>query len=458
MIRRWRAAAVAAAALAVLGAASREVEAAPAVAAAPACPPERRVLVVVTRDDGPVDPEILGEIALAVADTGIRATSGDVPAEETDPACVAHLRVTARGEGAARHLHVALVRPGSPVLLVREESDVAAGALLARSVVLARDLLAAADSLPRSPAPAVVAAPPAALPEPSTTADDEASDGTLALALGGASLGAFTGLGVHLATGADDPRILYPMLAVGAGVGLGGALLIAGEWQVTDADAWMVIAGGVWPTAAAHLIYEGRFAEQRDDEADEERWTYGLVGTTAGLGLTTLSLALRRPTAGDAALVHSGAAYGAALGGLVEYGVDGAIDGIPEAGLGYGAAIGWLAAGTVSIHVDVAPGDVLAVDLGAALGGLGGAALASPLVFDHPDTGAQRAFLGIAAGSTLVGAGIGWWLRPERSEPKPPTPRRGLGSGVPGFGVLGESVVGSRRAPIVGASYSAVLR
>ena len=453
MTRWWRAAASAAASLATL------VSASPEAAAAPACPPEQRALVVVTRpDDGPVDPEILREIALAIADTGIRATPADEPPEGADPACVGQLRVTARGEGAVRHLHVALVRPGSAVLLVREESDVAVGALLARSVVLARDLLTAADSLPRSPTSAALVEPPVAAPEPSPPAGDDAGDGTLALALGGASLGAFTGLGVHLATGADDPRILYPLLAVGAGVGLGGALLIAGEWEVTDADAWMVIAGGVWPTAAAHLIYEGRFAERRGDEADEERWTYGLVGTTAGLGLTTLSLALRRPTAGDAALVHSGAAYGAALGGLVEYGVDGAIDGIPEAGLGYGAAIGWLAAGTVSIHVDVDPGDVLAVDLGAALGGRGGAALARPLVFDHPDTGAQRAFLGIAAGSTLVGAGIGWWLRPDRGEPKPPSARRGLGSGVPGFGVLGESVVGTRRAPIVGASYSAVLR
>src|SRR5690606_19141620 len=242
-------------------------------------------------------------------------------------------------------------------------SGVPPNAVLARAVVLARDLLAAADALPAaSPVPGAVRAAPAA-PAPVRSADG----GALTLAAFGASLGAFTGLGVHLATGADDPRILYPMIATGAGVGLGGALLVAGEWEVPDADAWLVVAGGTWPTAAAHLIYEGRFAERRGG-GDGERWTFGLVGTTAGLGLTTMALALRRPTDGDAVLVHSGAVYGAALGGLAEYAARGAIDELPEAGLGYGAAIGWLAAGTASLQVDLEPADVLAVDLGAALG------------------------------------------------------------------------------------------
>jgi hypothetical protein len=179
---------------------------------------------------------------------------------------------------------------------------------------------------------------------------------------------------------------------------------------------------------------------------DEERWSFGLVGTTTGLGLTTLALALRRPTPGDAALVHSGAAYGSAIGGLVEYGVDGEIGGIPAAGLGYGAAIGWLAAGTTSLHVDPSPGQVLALDLGAALGGLGGAALASPLVVDDPSPDAQRAFLGIAAGATVAGAALALWLAGSVDAPEAAV--------WPSFAVLGQSEVGSRRAPIYGVGWS----
>jgi hypothetical protein len=271
--------------------------------------------------------------------------------------------------------------------------------------------------------------------------------------VGSTALGGFTGLGVYLATGADDPRILYPLLATGAGVGLGGALLVAGEWDVTGADAWFVIAGGLWPTAAGHLIYEGRFAEERSGRRDD-RWSFGLVGTTAGLSLTALAVALRRPTDGDAALVHSGAAYGSAIGGLAEFALDGDIRGVPEAGLGYGAAIGWLAAGTLSLHVDLLPADVLALDLGAALGGLGGAALASPLVFDDPSDGAQRAFLGIAAGSTVIGAGVAWWLTRDTA---PLSSRLATPLAHPAVGVIGESVVGSRRAPVYGASFIGAL-
>lgn len=421
--------------------------------------------VVVEGRGAALDPEVLPELALAMGDAGIDAIPAPAggageAAAPIDP-CAPRLRVSFAGGGEGRGLlRVELARPGTAVLLVREE-EVEARAVLARSVVLARDVLGAAAALPTGaavgPRPAAAASP---LDAPAPPPRDD--DGTLPFAVGGATIGTFTGLGVYLATGADDSRILYPMLATGAGVGLGGALLVAGEWDVTDADAWFVIAGGTWPTAAAHLIYEGRFADSRGSSADQERWSYGLVGTTAGLGLTTLAIALRRPTDGDAALVHSGAAYGAAMGGLAEYGVRGVIGGVPEAGLGYGAAIGWLAAGTLSLSIDIEPGDVLALDLGATLGGLGGAALASPLVFDDPEPTAQRAFVAVAAGSTLVGAGIGWWLtRDAAGERSARRVREAFdelgGPGQPSIGVLGESVVGSRRAPIYGGSYSLVL-
>ena len=118
--------------------------------------------------------------------------------------------------------------------------------------------------------------------------------------------------------------------------------------------------------------------------------------------------------------------------------------------MGYGAAVGWLAAGTLALSIDLEPREVLALDLGVALGGLGGAALASPLFFDAPSDDAQRAFVAITAASTVVGAGIGWWLG-----------QGGLVTddvGHPTVGVIGESVLGSRRAPVYGAAYARTLR
>ncbi len=392
--------------------------------------------------------ELASELALALKDTGLDARV-EPGGSLVDPCAVVvtpHLRA---GVDRRIGLRLELRRPGSAVVHVRE-GEVEVAALQAQAVLFLRDLVVAA-SMPegaRAPRPDAAAGSkprPELAPAPASTSASR-SDGTTVLAIGSTVLGGFTGLGVYSATGADDPRILFPTLAAGAAIGFGGSLLVAGEWEVTSADAWFLLAGGLWPTASAHLIYEGRFAERRPSRAKQERWSYGLVGTTTGLGLSALAISLRRPTEGDAALVHSGAAYGVALGALTEIGVTGDLDAIPEAGMGYGAAIGWLAAGTLSLSTSFTPQEVLALDLGVGLGGLGGAALASPLVFDDPTENAQRAFVAITAGSTMLGAGIGWWLG-----------REGLvddETGRPTVGVIGESVLGSRRAPVYGATYA----
>jgi len=395
--------------------------------------------------------DLASELALALQDTGIDARVAVDGAPSSACVFVVTPHLTALGESRVA-LRLELAKPGTAVVWARH-GEVEMSSLQAQGVVFLRDLVEAASVAPSAALlrPSPIDGPASPSPDPTVSSPTAPrSGGSTILAVGSTVLGGFTGLGVYSATGADDPRILFPTLAAGAAIGLGGSLLVAGEWDVTSADAWFLLAGGLWPTAAGHFIYEGRFAERYPSRAGQERWSFGLVGTTMGLSLSAFAIALERPTDGDAAFVHSGAAYGAALGALTEIGVNGDLDDLPEAGMGYGAAVGWLAAGTLALSIDLEPREVLALDLGVALGGLGGAALASPLVFDAPSDDAQRAFVAITAASTVVGAGIGWWLG-----------QGGLVTddvGHPTVGVIGESVLGSRRAPVYGAAYARTLR
>ena len=75
------------------------------------------------------------------------------------------------------------------------------------------------------------------------------SPGRAVLAANAALFGAFMAFSVQRASGSEDPRLLYPLLTLGMGVGLGSALLAAEEWNVTTGDAW-TIAGGAWWGAA----------------------------------------------------------------------------------------------------------------------------------------------------------------------------------------------------------------
>ncbi len=423
---------------------------APLVDEAEASDPERSAVLAERVAD------LAAELALALKDTGLDARVETAGVSPDACALMVTPHIVARS-GTRIALRLELRRPGSPVVWIRE-GEVEGAALQAQAVVFLRDLVEAASAAGRRAMRPVDAPGARRAPDPSPSAlgstlpaspTSPRSDGSTVLAIGSTVLGGFTGLGVYSATGAEDPRILYPTLAAGAAIGLGGSLLVAGEWDVTSADAWFLLAGGLWPTAAGHFIYEGRFAGRHASRAEQERWSFGLVGTTTGLGLSALALSLQRPTEGDAALVHSGAAYGVALGALAEIAITGELDQIPEAGMGYGAAVGWLAAGTLSLSIDLGPRDVLALDLGIALGGLGGAALASPLVFDDPSDGAQRAFVAITAASTMVGAGIGWWLGRDGLV--------GADLGRPTVGVIGESVLGGLRAPVYGAAYARIL-
>jgi hypothetical protein len=130
--------------------------------------------------------------------------------------------------------------------------------------------------------------------------------------------------------------------------------------------------------------------------------------------------------------------------------------------MGYGAGLGWLATAAVATWVRVSPSRVLSIDLGAIVGGLGGAALASPLLFDAPTPDQQRTWLGITAGGSLLGAGVAWYMTRASSRAKPPptsTKAResALHIGLPLPGIIGESVAGDRRAPVLGLAWQGML-
>src|SRR5258708_39064903 len=63
------------------------------------------------------------------------------------------------------------------------------------------------------------------------------SQGRAILAVNAGLFGAFASFGLEKASGSDDPRVLYPLLALGTGSGVGAALLVADEWDVTTGAA-----------------------------------------------------------------------------------------------------------------------------------------------------------------------------------------------------------------------------
>jgi hypothetical protein len=347
-------------------------------------------------------------------------------------------------------VRVVLAEPGAKVLRVRVERVPRDDAPL-RAAVMLRDLVggSAAPEAPVQPAPA----PPSA-----TLATPARSAGRASLVVNATLLGGLAGYSVQRASGSEDPRLLFPLLAVGAGVGLGASVIVAEEWDVGVGDAWYLAAGAWWPTLAGHLLYEGRLAHP--GQPTNERWAFGLVGATTGVTLATLGLSLGGMSDGGALMANSGGGLGLVVGGLVDAGVRGDVHQTPFSGMGYGAALGWLASSAVAIHWSPPPSRVLAVDLGAILGGLGGAALASPLLFDTPSRNEQCGWLAATGAGALVGAGVAWyWTRDARPRARGASlVERVAAVGTPTVGVLGESVRGTERVPIVGAGFQGVWR
>jgi hypothetical protein len=286
------------------------------------------------------------------------------------------------------------------------------------------------------------------------------SQGRAVLAVSGGLFGAFTAFSLQDAatTGQNDPRVLYPLVALGTGIGIGAALLVADEWDVTTGDAWYLNAGGAWAATAGYLVAAGN-----DVQPPSDRSTWAVGGGVLGLGLATFALTRTHMDDGDAVLTHSGAALGLMTGGIIDWlGRSSGQLGLcnldlpcftPNAGMGYGSAVGLLGAGVLATQVTISPSRVLLIDLGTAGGALAGAAAGSPLIFQNQSPSNVRAWLGVTLGGSVVGGGLAWWLTRDVSKPRPAW----LPKGTPMAGVIGTSVTRTGGVPVLGLGWSGPL-
>ncbi len=304
-------------------------------------------------------------------------------------------------EAGQLRLRLSVVAPQGKVVMVRSERFTPLD-LEVRSMVMVRDLIQAG----RGVGARVVDPSASAL----STAKRARGEGRAVLALNSALLGGYVGYSLQRAGGSNDPRLTYPLIALGTGVGLGGSLIVADEWDVGLGDAWFLSAGMVWPTLTGVLLASAY------DVREDDRFAYGLVGAATGVGLGTLALTFSGMGEGGAAITHSGGLVGALAGSLVQIGYEGKSDGTPTLGAGYGAGLGVLSAGILATQIYLSSSRVLMIDLGIGLGALTGAAAASPLVFsDDPGKAENRAWAGSVAGGAVLGALVAYLITTQDS-------------------------------------------
>lgn len=306
-------------------------------------------------------------------------------------------------DGDRLRLRLVAVPPGSTVQLVRSQ-QVTEAELGMRVVVMLTELVAAHRARPlgasRPDAPTA--------PVPTEPVAPQRSEGRAVLALTSAALGGWVGYSLQRASGSDDPRLTYPLIALGTGVGLGAAMVAADEWDMSSGDAWYVSAGAVWPALSGQLLAGGYRVEPASD-----RYVYGMVGTASGMALSSFALSTGDMSEGGALLAHSGGAFGTILGGLTQMAYRGRTDFVPRLGLGYGAGLGVLTTGLLATQVDMSPSRGLFIDIAGGLGGVAGAAVASPILFvdvDPVPESRERIWLGSVGVGILVGLGAGWYL------------------------------------------------
>jgi hypothetical protein len=230
-------------------------------------------------------------------------------------------------DGSSIVVRIVAVQPGSHVLLVRTE-QIKPGELEVHVVLMMRDLVRAAG---------VKGGPPAPTPQPNESAvvEPARSPGRAVLAFNSAVFGGYIGFALQSAGGSNDPRLTYPLIALGTGIGLGGAVLAAEEWDIGVGDAWYLSAGTWWPAIGAALTGE---------RPASKRYLYSAAAAGGGLALSTTAVAfeaspketpsLRTPAA------RSG--WGSAASPIA---IQGRTDVTPTLGLGTGAIVGVVAAG-----------------------------------------------------------------------------------------------------------------
>jgi len=276
------------------------------------------------------------------------------------------------------------------------------------------------------------------------------SQGRAVLAVNSGLFGGFAAFSLQRASGSEDPRVLYPLLALGTAVGVGAALLVADEWDVTTGDAWFVSAGGWWGSAAGFLISAGYNLRPLN-----ARYAWGAGGGLIGTGLAAFALSRTAMDEGDAMLAHSGGLVGLVLGGasqLLYRGQPFTWRAPPYAGAGYGTAIGLVAAGVLATQVTVSPSRVLLIDLGVGGGALIGAALGSPLIFQNVTEARTRGWLTASIGGSVVGGLAAWWLTREGAPS--PSKKAAWKYGTPNAGILGASETPRGSTPIYGVGWS----
>lgn len=343
-------------------------------------------------------------------------------------------------------LRIVAVPPASKQLRVRVET-VKGEDVAVRGLVLLRDLLTT-TSLPAPANDEARCLGCANLANVSTTA--MRSPGRAVLAVNGAVFGGYVAYALERASttngASPDPRVLYPLLALGTGLGVGTALLVGDEWDLSSGDAWFLSAGAWWGAAAGILIATGQNAPTNVQSA------YGVASGLGGIALATVALTRTKMDEGDALLAHSGGAFGTFVGSLVDLAVRGTTTNVtPSTGAGVGAAIGVVGAGTLASFVQVSPTRMILIDTGGALGALAGAAAASPLIVQDVSQTKSRAFLAATLGGTAIGGTLGWFF--TRDKDAKPTGAATL-YGEPFAGVIGASQTPTGYVPAYGAGWS----
>ena len=192
-------------------------------------------------------------------------------------------------EGRALRLRISAVRPGTSVILTRSELCTEQE-LDVRVAVMMRDLV---QSRPAARTPQVEQA------AASDMQSEPRSSGRAVLALNAALFGGYVGYSVQAASGSADERLVYPLVALGTGAGIGAAMLVADEWDVTVGGAWFMSAGLWWPTSAGLLL------ASYHDVAEDDRHVYAVVAGTAGVALAGAAMSVTDVNEGDAALAHT---------------------------------------------------------------------------------------------------------------------------------------------------------